>query len=89
MPSGVGHEVDEHLGEALTIDDDRRQLGCHLEPERVVTGDRDAYRYLPESVCAFPDAGRLAGMMSRAGLVEVRWRYFAGGSVALHTGVKP
>jgi demethylmenaquinone methyltransferase/2-methoxy-6-polyprenyl-1,4-benzoquinol methylase len=55
----------------------------------LVTGDRDAYRYLPESVCAFPDAGRLAGMMSRAGLVEVRWRYFAGGSVALHTGVKP
>jgi demethylmenaquinone methyltransferase/2-methoxy-6-polyprenyl-1,4-benzoquinol methylase len=55
----------------------------------VVTGDRRAYRYLPESVSAFPDARQLAAMMSRAGLVDIRWRYFGAGTVALHSGVKP
>jgi demethylmenaquinone methyltransferase/2-methoxy-6-polyprenyl-1,4-benzoquinol methylase len=55
---------------------------------RLVTGDREAYRYLPESARAFPDARRLAAMMDRAGLVDIRWRFFGGGTVALHVGVK-
>jgi demethylmenaquinone methyltransferase / 2-methoxy-6-polyprenyl-1,4-benzoquinol methylase len=55
----------------------------------VVTGDRGAYRYLPESVRNFPDAATLAGMMHNAGLANIRWRYFGAGSVALHVGDKP
>jgi demethylmenaquinone methyltransferase/2-methoxy-6-polyprenyl-1,4-benzoquinol methylase len=55
----------------------------------LVTGDREAYRYLPESLRAFPDAYTLARMMSRAGLVDIRWRFLGGSSVALHVGIKP
>lgn len=54
----------------------------------LITGDHAAYRYLPESVRAFPDARTLAAMMHRAGLTDIRWRLLGGGSVALHVGVK-
>ena len=55
----------------------------------LVTGDRSAYRYLPDSVHNFPDAATLAEMLHAAGLVEIRWRCFGLGSVALHVGTKP
>ncbi len=54
----------------------------------ILSGDYDAYKYLPTSVTAFPDALELAGMMSDAGLVDIRWKYYGAGSVALHVGVK-
>ncbi|MEZ4520217.1 MAG: ubiquinone/menaquinone biosynthesis methyltransferase [Thermomicrobiales bacterium] len=54
----------------------------------IVTGERDAYRYLSESAKAFSKADRLAQMMSAAGLAGVRWRFLAAGSVALHVGTK-
>jgi len=54
----------------------------------LLSGDREAYRYLPASVAAFPDAPALAAMMERAGLARVRFRKLGGGTVALHTGVK-
>jgi demethylmenaquinone methyltransferase / 2-methoxy-6-polyprenyl-1,4-benzoquinol methylase len=46
-----------------------------------------AYTYLPASVRRFPDPRGLAGLMDEAGFTELRWRLFAGGIVALHTGV--
>ena len=49
-------------------------------------GQRDAYRYLPASLDGFPDADRLAGTMLVAGLVDVRYRRFGLGSVAMHVG---
>ncbi len=55
----------------------------------LITGDRSAYEYLPESVRNFPNAEGLAGMLHVAGLTRIRWRYFAAGTVALHVGVKP
>jgi len=55
----------------------------------LVTGDRAAYTYLPESVRAFPTADALADLMRDAGLLEVRYRLLALGAVALHVGVKP
>lgn len=54
----------------------------------LISGDLEAYRYLPRSVRAFPPAGELAGMMRAAGLRDVRFRRFALGTVALHVGVK-
>ena len=51
-----------------------------------LTGSRDAYRYLPESIRKFPDAPRLAEEMRRAGFRDVDYRRFTGGSVALHVG---
>ena len=55
----------------------------------LVTGDRAAYTYLPDSVLAFPPADALADLMRNAGLLEVRYRLLALGAVALHVGVKP
>jgi demethylmenaquinone methyltransferase/2-methoxy-6-polyprenyl-1,4-benzoquinol methylase len=46
-----------------------------------------AYTYLPASVRRFPDPRGLAELMDEAGFGEIRWRLFAGGIVALHTGV--
>ena len=55
----------------------------------LVAGDRAAYIYLPDSVRAFPTADELADLMRQAGLVDVRYRLLALGTVALHLGVKP
>jgi demethylmenaquinone methyltransferase / 2-methoxy-6-polyprenyl-1,4-benzoquinol methylase len=54
----------------------------------VISGDRDAYRYLPDSVGAFPPADDLAGMMRAANLRNVRYKLVGGGTVALHIGIR-
>jgi demethylmenaquinone methyltransferase/2-methoxy-6-polyprenyl-1,4-benzoquinol methylase len=46
-----------------------------------------AYTYLPASVRRFPGAPELAGLIRAAGVDQVDYRLFAGGIVALHTGV--
>jgi demethylmenaquinone methyltransferase/2-methoxy-6-polyprenyl-1,4-benzoquinol methylase len=46
-----------------------------------------AYTYLPASVRRFPGAEELAGLIRAAGFERVGYRLFAGGIVALHTGV--
>lgn len=55
----------------------------------VVTGQRDAYTYLPHSVQAFKRPAELAAVMESAGLVEVRCRVFAFGMIALLVGIRP
>lgn len=55
----------------------------------LISGDRDAYRYLPRSVSAFPPADELAQIMHRAGLHPVEYRLLALHTVAIHVGVKP
>jgi demethylmenaquinone methyltransferase / 2-methoxy-6-polyprenyl-1,4-benzoquinol methylase len=45
-----------------------------------------AYTYLPASVRRFPGPGEFAELMTGAGFDHVRFRLFAGGIVALHTG---
>ena len=46
-----------------------------------------AYTYLPASVQRFPGPEDLARFLRDAGFEDVRYRLFAGGIVALHTGV--
>ena len=46
-----------------------------------------AYTYLPASVRRFHTPEELAGRIARAGFEQVGYRLFAGGIVALHTGV--
>jgi demethylmenaquinone methyltransferase / 2-methoxy-6-polyprenyl-1,4-benzoquinol methylase len=46
-----------------------------------------AYSYLPASVRRFPEPKDLARLFDEAGFDGIRWRLFAGGIVALHTGV--
>jgi demethylmenaquinone methyltransferase / 2-methoxy-6-polyprenyl-1,4-benzoquinol methylase len=50
----------------------------------IVTGDREAYAYLVESIRRFPRQGELADMIARAGLDRVRFRNLTGGVAALH-----
>jgi demethylmenaquinone methyltransferase / 2-methoxy-6-polyprenyl-1,4-benzoquinol methylase len=54
-----------------------------------LSGSRDAYTYLPESVRKFPSVEELAEEMRRAGFEQVRYERFTGGIVALHLGVTP
>jgi demethylmenaquinone methyltransferase/2-methoxy-6-polyprenyl-1,4-benzoquinol methylase len=54
-----------------------------------LSGSRDAYTYLPESVRKFPSAGELAAMMHSAGFAEVSFEYLTGGIVAVHVGRTP
>ncbi len=51
-----------------------------------LTGDPEAYDYLPSSVKRFPGPEALAGRMAAAGLTDVRWILTAGGIIALHSG---
>lgn len=50
-----------------------------------VTGDRDSYRYLVESIRRFPDQKRFAAMIADAGLSQVKVRDLSGGIAALHS----
>jgi demethylmenaquinone methyltransferase/2-methoxy-6-polyprenyl-1,4-benzoquinol methylase len=51
-----------------------------------ISGSRDAYTYLPDSVRKFPDAPDLAARMTAAGFQAVEFEYLTGGIVALHLG---
>lgn len=51
-----------------------------------VSGNRDAYVYLPESVRKFPGAAELAGEMRQAGFENADYEFLTGGIVALHLG---
>ena len=51
-----------------------------------VANDRDAYRYLVESIRKFPEPAEFGDMLSAAGLGGVRWRRLTGGIAALHSG---
>jgi demethylmenaquinone methyltransferase/2-methoxy-6-polyprenyl-1,4-benzoquinol methylase len=53
-----------------------------------LTGEDEAYSYLPSSVKRFPGPAGLAEAMERAGLGRIRWILTAGGIIALHVGTK-
>ena len=59
----------------------------HLVPllGRIVTGDREAYAYLVESIRRFPRQSELCELIARAGLDQVRFRNLTGGVAALHS----
>lgn len=48
----------------------------------------DAYRYLAESILAWPNQSELSRKMSENGWVNPAWINLTGGVVAVHTGVK-
>ncbi len=50
-----------------------------------VTGDREAYRYLVESIRRFPDQETFAAMIAGAGLGQVKYRNLSQGIAALHS----
>jgi demethylmenaquinone methyltransferase / 2-methoxy-6-polyprenyl-1,4-benzoquinol methylase len=54
----------------------------------LVSGDFDAYTYLPDSLRTYPDARRLRDMILAAGFAQAAWRRAGLGTVAIHTAVK-
>jgi demethylmenaquinone methyltransferase/2-methoxy-6-polyprenyl-1,4-benzoquinol methylase len=53
-----------------------------------LTGETDAYTYLPSSVKRFPSPPALAAAMAAAGLGELHYVVTAGGIIAIHAGTK-
>jgi demethylmenaquinone methyltransferase/2-methoxy-6-polyprenyl-1,4-benzoquinol methylase len=52
----------------------------------LISGSKEAYAYLPESVRKFPGASDLADQMRIAGFANVRFERMTAGIVALHLG---
>ena len=55
---------------------------------QAVTGDRDSYQYLVESIRKFPDQDSFAALIRDAGFDRVQWRNLSMGIAALHSGWK-
>ncbi|MBT0957405.1 bifunctional demethylmenaquinone methyltransferase/2-methoxy-6-polyprenyl-1,4-benzoquinol methylase UbiE [Alphaproteobacteria bacterium KMM 3653] len=55
---------------------------------QAVTGDRDSYQYLVESIRQFPDQESFAAMIREAGFEQVKYRNMTMGVAALHSGWK-
>ena len=69
--------------------------GYHLYSHRILpriggllSGNRAAYRYLPESVAHFPLAAPLADRMRAAGFGRVQWHTLTLGVVAIHVATR-
>jgi demethylmenaquinone methyltransferase/2-methoxy-6-polyprenyl-1,4-benzoquinol methylase len=54
----------------------------------MLTGDRDGFVYLNDSIRQFPRQEGLAAELKAAGFSQVSWTDLSGGIVALHTAVK-
>jgi demethylmenaquinone methyltransferase/2-methoxy-6-polyprenyl-1,4-benzoquinol methylase len=54
----------------------------------LISGQRDAYKYLPASAEAFLCPGELKTEMEKSGLHDVRYMMLMFNTVALHVGVK-
>ncbi|MDN3712240.1 bifunctional demethylmenaquinone methyltransferase/2-methoxy-6-polyprenyl-1,4-benzoquinol methylase UbiE [Paracoccus cavernae] len=67
---------------------DRYSFNVIPEMGRLVTGDRDSYQYLVESIRKFPDQETFATMIREAGFGRVQWRNLSMGIAALHSGWK-
>lgn len=55
---------------------------------QIVTGDRNSYQYLVESIRKFPPQAQFASMIANAGFANVRYRNLSMGIAALHSGWK-
>ncbi len=56
---------------------------------RVISRDKSAYKYLPDSIQEFLSPGELSGLMSEVGLLEVKAMSLTFGITYLHEGIKP
>ena len=54
-----------------------------------ISGSREAYAYLPQSVESFPEPEMLSEAMRAAGFADVRYERWTAGIVALHTARRP
>ncbi|MEA3352033.1 MAG: ubiquinone/menaquinone biosynthesis methyltransferase [Chloroflexota bacterium] len=94
------YRVLEHGGRIVTLDTTRPRenlfsplIRFHMHTiipflGRLLTGEAEAYTYLPDSSEGFLPAEDLAACMSAAGFEEVRFRRLMFGTIAIHWGRK-
>jgi demethylmenaquinone methyltransferase/2-methoxy-6-polyprenyl-1,4-benzoquinol methylase len=66
----------------------RYLVGALPAAARVVSSSPTAYRYLADSILAWPDRRAVAGWIEAAGYTEVMVKDLAGGIVAVHRGFR-
>ena len=54
-----------------------------------LSGQGDAYAYLPQSVANFPSPAAMLGLMRQAGFTQVSWTPYSFGIAGLWRGIKP
>ena len=55
---------------------------------RLFSKDTKAYKYLPDSIAAFPQGEILQSALKRAGFSEVKFRRFTGGVCTFYLATK-
>ena len=55
----------------------------------LITGDKEGFVYLSNSIKAFPDQRTFARMLEEAGFEDVSWKNCTGGIAAVHVARKP
>ena len=62
----------------------------HVIPRmgQAIAGEAEPYRYLVESIRTFPNPGRFAAEIERAGFDRVSVRRLSGGVAAIHSAFK-
>ena len=55
---------------------------------KIVTGNKEAYQYLVDSIKAFPTQEKFADLLVQAGFIGVSFRNMTNGIVAIHSGWK-
>jgi demethylmenaquinone methyltransferase/2-methoxy-6-polyprenyl-1,4-benzoquinol methylase len=56
---------------------------------KVLAGNRDVYRYLPESIRRFPPPDRVAALLKEIGFSEVVYHRITNGIAVIYKGMKP
>jgi demethylmenaquinone methyltransferase/2-methoxy-6-polyprenyl-1,4-benzoquinol methylase len=56
---------------------------------RLISGEADAYRYLPDSTQQFKDPETLVAVMRQTGFANIHYKLFMFGTIAIHVGQKP
>lgn len=56
---------------------------------KLISGDGEAYTYLPDSTQQFKEPSTLVHIMEQAGLSNIHYRLFMFGTIAVHVGQKP
>lgn len=89
-PGGRFYCLEFSRVESFSLDRAYNFYARHIIPQvgSLVTGDRESYQYLVESIRKFPSQRKLAARLEQAGFARVKYKNFTGGIVAVHEGVK-
>ncbi|HEY3888361.1 MAG TPA: class I SAM-dependent methyltransferase [Caulobacteraceae bacterium] len=79
-------EFSKPVTEALSAAYDAYSFSLIPRIGQWIAGDREAYRYLVESIRRFPDQASFAGLIAEAGFGRVAWSNLTGGVAAVHQG---